>query len=323
MVSSRSLWHISENESLIKEAKLPEIPEGYVLVKSLFSLISTGTERLVASGMVPADLYRAMNVPYMEGSFNFSVKYGYSLVGEVVSKGHPLTGHLVHAMHPHQDFCMIKETDLFPVPEEISPQRATLAANLETAVNAIWDARVSIGDRVLVLGFGMIGSLVARLLSLMPAVEVHVLENNPIRIESAARMGFKTITKEVIKDNHDLAFHTSSTSEGLQTCIDSVGKEGKVIELSWYGNKAVNIKLGSGFHIDRKQVISSQVSNIPAVKGARWNFQRRKNLIFELLRNPNFDQHISHVIGFEDTPSFFRKLRNQLPEGIGYAISYK
>lgn len=322
MILSRSLWHISKNDSVLKEETITDIPEGFVLVKSLFSLISTGTERLVASGAVPVDLHESMKVPYMGGGFEFPVKYGYSLVGEVLSKGHPLTGRLVHAMHPHQDFCRFKETDLFLIPEEVSPQRATLAGNLETAVNAIWDAWVSIGDRVLVIGFGMIGSLVARVLSLIPAVEVHVLENNPIRMEAAVRMGFKAIKKAEIHNNYDLAFHTSSSGEGLQTCIDAVGKEGKIIELSWYGNKAVEIKLGSGFHIDRKQLISSQVSNIPAYKSARWDFQRRKALVFELLKNPLFDQHISHVIGLEESPLFFQNLRNQMPEGIGYAIGY-
>lgn len=319
MTTVRSLWHHSNQESLIKEAIISESAPGHVIVKSLFSLISTGTERLVANGFIPPSLHESMKVPYMEGGFKFPVKYGYSLVGEVISRGHKLTGHLVHALHPHQDICVINEEDLFLIPEGIPPQRATLASNLETALNAIWDAQVSIGDRVLVVGFGMIGSLVARLLSLIPAVEVQILEINKNRLETAKQMGFSIF--QGVPD-FDITFHTSSSSEGLQSCIDSIGVEGKVVELSWYGSKAVNVLLGTSFHIDRKQIISSQVSKLPAAKSARWDFHRRKSVVFELLKNPLFDQHITHVIDFEETPAFFEKLRNHTLEGIGYVVSY-
>lgn len=322
MLSATSLWHLSKAESRLRTAPLTTQRPGQVLVRSLYSLISSGTETLVATGKVPAELFTDMAVPYLEGSFAFPVKYGYSLVGEVVTADHPLTGRLVHALHPHQDLCYIHPSDLFPIPATVPPQRAVLASNMETAVNALWDSSVSLGDRVLVVGCGLIGSLVARLLSLIPGVELTLVENNDRRRAIAKQMGFLTCSTHPPDAVFDIAFHASATAAGLQTCIDSVGEEGKIIELSWYGNQSVKVQLGATFHSGRKQLISSQVANIPAGKSARWNHHRRKQVVFELLKNPVFEQHITQFIDFEQTPEFFQALRNRTPDGIGYGVKY-
>ena len=276
----------------------------------------------MACGSVPPSLHEAMRVPYMRGDFSFPLQYGYSLVGEVHSEGHPLHGQLVHVMHPHAEMAIVRESDVFPVPEGIPAARATLAANVETALTALWDANVNMGDRVLVTGFGMIGSLVARLLSMIRAVEVDVQEIHPDRCSAAQEMGFQVISCEAKEGHYDIAFHTSGTSAGLQASLDAVGKEGTVVELSWYGTKAVKVLLGSAFHVQRKRLISSQVSNIPANKSARWDYRRRKEVVFDLLKDPAFDRHITENINFADCPAFFESLRKQLPAGIGYAIQY-
>jgi threonine dehydrogenase-like Zn-dependent dehydrogenase len=174
-----------------------------------------------------------------------------------------------------------------------------------------------------VVGFGIIGSLVARLLSLLPAVQVVVADIDQNRINSAERMGFSTANAEELGADFDLAFHCSSHEAGLQTCIDKTGIEGKIIELSWYGNKAVTVNLGGTFHSQRKSIISSQVSAIPASKQARWNFHRRKQVVFELLKNPAFDQHIATTIPFKELPALFDKIRKGKVDVLSYGVRYE
>lgn len=318
---STTLWHLSRSKSsLLKEVLVTPLPHQLV-IKSLYSLVSTGTEKLVACGQVPLAMHQLMRVPSMGGDFNFPVKYGYSLVGQVLSEG-AHAGQLVHFLHPHQDALIVDSANISLVPKGIPAKRAALASNIETALNAVWDSGVSVGDRVVVCGFGMIGGLVARLLSLMPAVEVVVLEKNPYRIAQANQMGFPTNPSTL--QNFDYSFHTSGSSAGLQACIEAVGMEGKIIELSWYGTKPVQLQLGADFHYHRKQIISSQVGHVPFAKSARWDYQRRKQVVWELLKNPVFDAHITDEIAFADSPSFFEALRGGtlLNEGLGWVIKY-
>jgi len=321
MQKATSLWHISDTSSALQTASLDKFGKDYLLVKSLYSLISTGTERLVATGKVPNALHKSMAVPGMDGSFEFPIKYGYSLVGQILSKG-DLEGQLVHLLHPHQDLLQTERQSFSIVPKEIPTKRAALASNVETALNAIWDSGVSIGDKVVVCGFGMIGGLVASVLSLMPAVEVAILERNSSRIHQAKQMGF--MVNPIDLEGFDYSFHTSGSSSGLQTCIEAVGMEGKIVELSWYGTKPVEVQLGASFHQQRKQIISSQVGHIPFSKSARWDYKRRKKVVWELLKNPVFDKHITNEVLFNDSPAFFEELRQGdiLDKGLGWVIKY-
>ena len=293
-----------------------------VLVKVLYSLISTGTEKLVATGKVPKDMYERMAVPHMEGHFDFPVKYGYSSVGRILSEGHPLDRQIVHLMCPHQQFCQVDPLSLHQVPQEIPPQRATLASNLETIVNAIWDSGVSIGDRVLVVGFGMIGALLCRILANIPGLDLHILDKEEPRIKMIRKMGFSTLEKEKKQEEFDIAFHTSASSEGLTQCLQLVGREGKVVELSWYGTQVPEVPLGQNFHYNRVRLIASQVSHIPGDRSTRWDYRRRKDLVFQLLKDPLFDQHISHIIPFEEAPDLFDQLRKGSLPGLGYCLKY-
>ncbi len=320
-MKSTALWHLSPSKSSLQQEALGTPLSSQLIIKSLYSLVSTGTEKLVASGQVPTSMHQLMRVPCMGGDFGFPVKYGYSLVGAITTKGQH-QGQLVHLLHPHQDALLVDSANISLVPKDIPAKRAALASNIETALNAIWDSGVSVGDKVVVCGFGMIGGLVTRLLSLMPAVEVVVLEKNGYRIAQATQMGFSTNPN--ILQNFDYSFHTSGSSAGLQTCIEAVGMEGKIIELSWYGNKAVQLQLGADFHYHRKQIISSQVGHVPFAKNARWDYQRRKQVVWELLKNPVFDAHITDEIAFADSPAFFDALRGGIlfNEGLGWVIKY-
>lgn len=258
----------------------------------------------------------------MGGDFSFPVKYGYSLVGRVITENHPYVDKVVHLLHPHQAECVVASQDLFVVPDEIPPSRATLASNLETALNAVWDGQISIGDKVLVIGFGIIGSLVARVLSMIGAVEVVVQDIDLRRQYLAEQMGFWTQDKGTEGISYDAVFHTSASEEGLQAAIDQVGFEGKIIELSWYGNKSVSLQLGGDFHSQRKQLISSQVSHLPPYHSRRWNYRRRKEVVFELLKQPAFDQHLTAEIAFEELPNVFTQLREGTNKEFAWVVKY-
>ncbi|WPP51647.1 zinc-dependent alcohol dehydrogenase [Catalinimonas niigatensis] len=317
MHNAQALWHISSHKTIIQDAL--DSTDGECEVKALYSLISTGTERLVANGQVPVSMNKQMSVPYMEGAFSFPIKYGYSLVGKVTEGPAALQGQLVHLLHPHQDICKVKAADLKVIPADIPAPRATLASNMETALNAVWDSEVSIGDRVLLVGFGIIGSLTARLLQSIPGVDLSIHETNPDRCNIAEKMGFHLVDGF---HEYDIAFHCSGSSQGLQTCIDHVGMEGKIIELSWYGEQAVHIHLGNSFHHQRKQIISSQVSQIPGKKKVRWDYQRRKTTVMELLKNPVFDQHIGSRITFQEVPALFDQIRAGKLSALSWVIDY-
>lgn len=319
-MKSKALWHITKNQTSIIETNLKSVASNQLLIKSKYSLISTGTERLVAQGQVPVSLHQKMKVPYMKGHFTFPLKYGYSVIGEVLSEG-AWKGKLVHLMHPHQDYIFADLQSVSCLPKSVPSRRAVLISNVETAVNAIWDSQVSMGDKVLVVGFGMIGSLVARLLSFMPAVEVFILEQDAYRKKVAIEMGFKLL--DITAPSFDCSFHTSGSSDGLQKCIDVVGKEGTIIELSWYGIKSSTIFLGGEFHYQRKRIISSQVGQIPSHKSHRWDYARRKDLVLQLLSNPVFDEHLTHDLSFENCPVFFQSLKNNKKlNGLAWVINY-
>lgn len=314
-MKARALWHLTNDSSLIREEILPDETGGnFLVVKSLFSMISLGTERLVAMGNIPSSLADNMKVPYQQGELTLPVSYGYSLAGEVITPGHELTGRNVHLLHPHQDFCRVKASDLFVIPANIPAQRAVLASNLETVVNAIWDSGISIGDRVLVAGLGSLGALLLVTLSQIPGIEISVLEKNAERRQWAESQGFVSLDNESSKP-FDFACNTTGNPAALQNCIEAVGFEGKIMELSWYGDKDVSLNLGGSFHHQRKQIISSQVSNLPSGRKGRWDFKRRKKLVFDLLQNPVYDQLMTKIYPFEQIPALFDKIRKE-PAGL-------
>lgn len=317
----KALWHDNPTASSLKEVVLENGASGMIHIQSLYSFISLGTERTIAKGGIPSGLDHEMDVPYMEGTLQLPVKYGYSLVGKVIDHGHELEEKSVHLLHPHQSVCQVYLQDCFVIPDGIPPLRATLASNMETAVNAIWDAQISIGDRVLIVGFGIIGALIASVADQLPGVVVHIVEQNSARKEQAKALGFTTVDTPVILD-YDLAFNTSGHESGLQLAIDAVGLEGRIMEMSWYGGKSVSLNLGGDFHWKRKKIISSQVGLIPNSKQHRWNYFRRKELVFELLKNPIYDRFITNILDFEDSPAFFNRLRTEQVNDLGGCIKY-
>lgn len=319
-----ALWHVSPDASRLLPTPL-EIPPDHVRVEGCYSLVSTGTERLVARGEVPDALASRMRVPFMQGHFSFPLTYGYSWVGHVRMPAHPLDGRLVQLMHPHQDVIAVPVDALRLVPEGIPPLRATLASNVETALNALWDGRVWPGARVLVAGHGLIGALLTHLLRQMPAVAVHVLEPDPTRAALARRSGAavaSTLLPEW-KGSMDVAFHTSATPAGMQTALDSLTDEGTLVELSWYGRQTVPLRLGGQFHVGRLRIHSSQVSRLPAFLPPAWDTSRRMQVVWQLLQDPSWDALLPQTWPFQRAPEFFDRLRKNQLEGWAWALAYR
>ena len=319
---AKAFWILGKGKSAIKEEILPVLKNKWCDLETVFSAISPGTEQLVFNDYVPKSIYEDMACPYMGGRFPHPVKYGYSLVGKIVKGPEKLMGKLAHILHPHQDCCRVYQEDIYLLPENLPAKRAVLASNLESAVTAIWDSQVTIGDRVLVVGFGIVGSLVARLLSFIADVQVEIIDINPKKIELAKQMEFKACFPDEAAKDFDLAFHTSGNGEGLRTAIEKVGFEGKIIELSWYGTRRISLDLGETFHSQRKSIISSQVSHIPSSHLPRWNILRRKKTVFSLLHRAEFDHHITHTVMFKELPSKFLQLNRLTSDGLAVLVNY-
>jgi len=305
----RELWHISPTESSIYEREYSITEKDKLLIRSHFSLISIGTEKLVSSGKTPLEMYTTMNVPYMNGSLGLPVKYGYSLVGEVIEGPVTFLGKMVHLMHPHQDFAIAEAKDVYIIPPEIPLSRATLASNMETAVNAIWESDISIGDSVLICGFGIIGALIAILARQIPGTDVYIHEISKERAKVSQSLNFNLFSEASVQ-RFDVAINTSSSEEALQCCIDRTIQGGIITEMSWYGEQKVNLRLGNNFHIGQKRIISSQASHIPLNKLYKFDIQKRKQIVFSLLKNDIFDKLPFHMVSFDEMPDTFRQIRD-------------
>jgi threonine dehydrogenase-like Zn-dependent dehydrogenase len=315
---NKALWHIDHETSVLKEVNSPVEKDGLLEIESRYSLISTGTERLVSLGKVLPSFDNSMAVPYMEGGFALPIKYGYSLVGEVISEG-KYKGKNVHLMHPHQSRCWVEEENVTLLPDGMALEKAPLISNIETVINAIWDSEVTIGQTVLIAGFGNIGALLAETIRHIPGVRVYILEQNEWRKAKAKELGYEI---SPINDV-DIAFDTTASSGGLQACIQSVKDEGTVINLSWYGSKSVQINLGADFHYGRKKIISSQVSVIPNNKKSNWDYAKRKALAIQLLMQYPYEKCISTCVPFEESVDFYHQLREGTQgDGLIWCIGY-
>lgn len=293
-----------------------------VLVRTLHSGISRGTESLVFTGRVPASQQQRMRAPFQQGDFPGPVKYGYLNVG-VVEQGPPdLLGQRVFCLYPHQAAFVVPSRAVTVLPDAVPSDRAVLTGAVETAINALWDARPLIGDRVTVVGAGMIGCAVARLAVGIPGVEVELVDTDTSRAEIAAALGVDFATPSDARLDRDLVFHTSATSAGLQLCLELLADEASVVEMSWYGDADVTVGLGAAFHSRRLSVKASQVGRVsPAMAGRRTTAQRLQ-LAVNLLRDPAFDVLLSGHSAFADLPSTMRDITTSDLPAICHVIDY-
>ena len=319
---ARAFWLREPGCGEIRPVGLPDPGPADVVVRTVRSGISRGTETLVFRGGVPPDQRARMRAPFQEGEFPGPVKYGYLNVGAVEEGPAELRGRTVFCLYPHQTVYVVPAGAVSIVPEGIPPARAVLAGTVETAINALWDAAPLVGDRVVVVGAGMLGCCVARLLHLFPAVHVTLVDVDPGRAEIAEALGVDFRLPEEADGGCDLAVHTSATSAGLQRALDLLAAEGTVIDLSWYGDAEVRLSLGGAFHADRLAIRSSQVGVVSPARAARRTAADRMALALELLRDPAFDALLTGESHFDELPEVMAQLAHRRLPGVCHTITY-
>jgi threonine dehydrogenase-like Zn-dependent dehydrogenase len=293
-----------------------------VLVRALHSGISRGTELLVFRGEVPESEYERMRAPFQEGSFPAPLKYGYASVGIVEQGPPPLQGQTVFCLYPHQTRYVVPAEAVHPLPEGLPAARAVLAANMETALNALWDAAPHIGDRIAVVGAGVVGLLAAWLAGRMPGCEVEVIDTNPARRAVAERLGLVFASPQRARPDADLVIHASGNAEGLATALRLAAFEATVLEMSWYGRQAVTLPLGEAFHSRRLTLRSSQVGQVALPQRARWSHGRRLALALALLRDPALDALLTDTAPFDELPAVLERLASGAPQTLCHRIDY-
>jgi NADPH:quinone reductase-like Zn-dependent oxidoreductase len=298
---AKALWYIGEGRAELREETIAPPGSGEVTVRALYGAISRGTERLVAFGRVPASEYERMRAPLMAGNFPFPVKYGYATVGQIANGAAP--GQTVFTLHPHQDEFTIPATMAVAVPAAVPPARAVLAANMETALNALWDGAPGPADRIAVVGGGIVGLLIARLCARMPAAEVTLVDIAPERAALARALGAGFATPAAAPRDCDLVFHASASAQGLATALGLAGEEATIVELSWYGAGEIAAPLGEAFHSRRLRLVASQVGKIAPSHRPRWTYGRRLAAALALLDDPALDVLLAPAVDFGELPA--------------------
>lgn len=319
---ARAFWVVAPEQGKIRSVCLPQCTQGDVKVRTLFSAISLGTESLVYKGSVPVSEYQRMRAPFQQGEFTFPVKYGYINIGVIEDGPAESIGQQVFCLYPHQTHYVIPLKYVTPLPANIPAERAILCANMETALNVLWDAAPCIGDHITVVGAGVLGCLVAWLAAQIPGCNVELVDINPGRADIAETLGTEFRLPVHASNERDLVIHASASEQGLNLALRLAAFESTVVELSWYGAKAVSVDLGGAFHSKRLQIRSSQVGHVATPQRARWDYQRRLDLALSLLTDPRLDQLITGESHFDELPATFDllmgKSRNTLCQRIRY-----
>lgn len=309
----RAFWMVAPGVGMLRPEAPPAPAPGETVVRTLASGVSRGTEALVFAGRVPPSQYEAMRAPLMAGHFPFPVKYGYAAVGECD------TGR-VFVLHPHQEWFAAPAAMCIPVPDAVPTARAVLAANMETALNLLWDAAPLAGERVLVIGAGVVGLLAAALLARIPAARVTVVDTNPARAPLAARFGCAFASPETAPAEQELVVHASASEAGLRLALDRAAPEARIIEASWYGDRSPAIPLGEAFHARRLRLLASQVGMVsPAMRGRRSHGERLA-IALDLLADPAYDALLEGPTRFDDLPAAMPRIL--APGGLCHVISY-
>jgi threonine dehydrogenase-like Zn-dependent dehydrogenase len=317
-----AFWVRSPCVGELRRTRLPAPGPEEVLVRTVCSGVSRGTETRVFSGSVPASQRSAMRAPFQEGDFPGPVKYGYLSVGVVELGPDDLVGRTVFCLHPHQTAYVVPAASVVPLPQDVPARRAVLTGTVETAVNAVWDAAPLLGDRITVVGSGMVGCCVARVLARFPCVEVTLVDVDPARAPVAAALGVGFAVPEDAPTEQDLVVHASGSSAGLQTSIDLLAPEGTVLELSWYGDAEVQVALGGWFHSRRLTLRASQVGTVAPARRSSRTTRDRLVLAAELLRDPAFDVLITSATPFEQLPSVMPRIADGSLPGLCHVVTY-
>jgi NADPH:quinone reductase-like Zn-dependent oxidoreductase len=317
-----AFWTAAPGRGELRSSELRAPAEGEALVRTLYSGISRGSETLVYQGQVPASVREMMRAPFQEGDLPGAVKYGYLSVG-VVEAGPPgLAGRTVFCLYPHQDRYVVPALALIPVPDGVPARRAVLAGTVETAVNALWEAAPRLGDRVAVVGAGMVGLSVAALLRQFPLRRLQLLDTDPSKEAIARAVGAEFVSPQHAAGNCDLVIHCSASAAGLATGLELLGEEGELIEMSWYGDRQVRVPLGAAFHARRLSIRASQVGAVAQARRARRTSRERLALSLDLLKDPVFDRLLTGSSDFSRLPEAMDLLASGALPALCHVIDY-
>ncbi|MET8116148.1 zinc-dependent alcohol dehydrogenase [Streptomyces prasinus] len=319
--TAHAFWLDSPGRGEIREVPLSGPGEDEVLVRSLYSGVSRGTETLVFRGQVPASQHAVMRAPFQKGDFPGPVKYGYLNVGVVEEGPEALVGRTVFCLYPHQTRYVVPASAVTPVPDTVPARRAVLAGTVETAVNALWDAAPLIGDRIAVVGGGMVGSSVAALLARFPGVRVQLVDADPARAETAEALGVGFALPADALGECDLVVHASATEQGLARSLELLSAEGTVIELSWYGDRKVSLPLGEDFHSRRLVIRGSQVGTVSPARPGR-SYADRLALALDLLADPALDALVTGESPFTELPALMPRLASGEIPALCHLVRY-
>jgi 2-desacetyl-2-hydroxyethyl bacteriochlorophyllide A dehydrogenase len=319
---ARAFWIATPGRGEIRAEALPPPADDDIVVRARFSGISRGTEALIFEGRVPPREYERMRAPFQAGAFPAPIKYGYASVGIVERGPRDLQGRHVFVLYPHQTRYHVPAAAAFAIPDGVPPERAVLAANMETAINGLWDARPHVGDRVIVIGGGTVGCLVAWLATRIAGCEVQLVDVNPRRASVAKTFGVAFASPHDVRGDADVVIHASASSDGLALALRVAGLEATVVDLSWYGDRSVPVALGEDFHSRRLTLASSQVGRVPASQRARWDTRRRMELALRLLADPSLDTLITGESPFEALPQVMAELASAPGDTLCHRIRY-
>ena len=322
VTTARAFWITAPGRSEIREVELAERRTGEARVRTLFSAISRGTETLVFAGQVPPSEFERMRAPHQAGDFPAPIKYGYINVGVVESGPPAWLGRSVFCLYPHQTRFVVPIEDLHPIPRHVPPARAVLAANLETAVNALWDARLCRGARITVIGAGALGCLCAWLARRHYAADVELVDINPARADVARQLGVEFAGPLAARVDAPLIVHTSASEQGLETALRIAGFEAQIIELSWFGQRRVAVPLGEAFHSRRLTLKASQVGHVARPMRAHATHRSRLRLALRMLDDPVLDCLIDAQSDFEALPLVLEALTAGTRTAICHRIVY-
>ena len=322
---ARSLWYTAPRTVETRSHRLSQLLPGWLTIETHYSAISRGTEQLIWHGAVPESEWQRMRAPFQDGDFPFPVKYGYSAAGVVIDGPPEWIGANTFSLYPHQDVFAVPATNAIRLPDGVPLQRATLAANMETALNAVWDSGAGPADKIVIVGAGVVGLLIAYLAARLPGTEVYVVDVVPERCAIVEAFGATFVAAgdgADIDDDADVVFHTSASAGGLQTAIAACGFEAALVELSWYGNTAVEVNFGGAFHAKRLRLVSSQVGHVAPSRRARWTHGRRLAAATALLADDRLDVLVGDTVPFDQLSTQMADILGGARGGLAPVIAY-
>lgn len=325
----QSLWFTGVRQQEIRSEPLPTPGPGQLGVTTLLSAISAGTELLLYRGQMPAEMSADASIEALSGTLAFPLKYGYSAVGLVTSLGDRVDaawlGQRVFAFNPHETGFVISAENAISISEHIESDAAVLLPNMETALSFAMDGAPIIGERVLVLGQGIVGLLTTHLLAQMPLASLTAVDKLAIRRNIALEIGATQtfgIDQPLESDSYDLVYELSGNPAALNTAIDAVAFGGRIVVGSWYGTKRASLDLGGAFHRKHVQIISSQVSTLAPRWQGRWTKARRMQTALQLLPGVNLNLLITQRTPFDSVLDAYRLLDTQPNSHLQTVLTY-